>query len=150
MRSDGIFLGLDPRWSVARVVDSPVPSPGTVAFQLAAGIAALSCLGIPAAEEWAAPIEAVDQSLNSGGGPRPRRGAPTSSSGSPRKTGRASRSWGSLGLEDDETLRNLMVTFKPHILHFFCHGRSLVAPTSNWPPRPTGSRRRRCPPVPGT
>jgi hypothetical protein len=121
----GIFLGLEPRWSVARVVDSTVPSPGTVAFQPPLRIAALlSCLDIPAAEEWAALIEAVDQS------PMPVEilalvGEPDLEQQIADEGRPGVHVLGIPGPEDDEMLRNLVVTFKPHILHFFCHGSIL-------------------------
>ena len=121
----GIFLGLEPRWSVARVVDSAVPSPGTVAFQPPLRIAALlSCLDVPAAEEWAALIEAVDQS------PIPVEilalvGEPHLEQQIADEQRPGVQVFGIPGPEDDEALRTLVRTFKPHILHFFSHGSIL-------------------------
>jgi hypothetical protein len=118
----GTFLGLEPRWSVARVVDSTVPLPGTVAFQPPLRIAALlSCLEISAADEWAALIEAVD------GSPVPVEilalvGEPDLEQQIADEGRPGVRVLGIPGPEDDEELRNQVVTFRPHILHFFCHG----------------------------
>ena len=121
----GIFLGLEPRWSVARVIDSTIPLSGAVAFQPPLRITALlSCLGIPAADEWAALIEAVDET------PVPVEilalvGEPDleqqiADEGRPNV-----RVLGVPGPGDDEELRRQVVTFRPHIIHFFCHGSML-------------------------
>jgi hypothetical protein len=118
----GTFLGLEPRWSVARVVDSTIPSPGTVAFQPPLPIAALlSCLDISAADEWAALIGAVDRS------PVPVEilalvGEPDLEQQIADEGRPDVRVLGIPGPEDDDELRNQVVTFRPHILHFFCHG----------------------------
>lgn len=50
----GDFLGLDERWAVGRIVETISPLPGSWLLQPPLRIAALlSCLGVPAADEWA-------------------------------------------------------------------------------------------------
>jgi len=119
---DGTFLGLEPRWSVARVVDSAVKLPGTVAFQPPLRIAVLlSCLGISAADEWARLIQAVQASavpveiLALVGEPDVEE--TIAKQAHPNVTVA-----GIPGADDFPELREQVVTFRPHVLHLFCHG----------------------------
>ncbi|WP_161958392.1 CHAT domain-containing protein [Ornithinimicrobium cavernae] len=50
---DGAFLGLDERWAVGRIVETVSPLPGSWRLEPPLRLAAvLSCLGVPAADEW--------------------------------------------------------------------------------------------------
>jgi hypothetical protein len=119
---DGTFLGLDGRFSVARVVESEIPSPGAAAIDPPLRIAALlSSLDITAVEEWRRLVEAIDRSpvpvelLLVTGEPElegqvieaPRSGVRLTTLPEPE-------AWGDLQRE--------LAEFGPHILHFFCHG----------------------------
>lgn len=117
---DGDFLGLDERWAVGRIVTSPIISEPYWYFAPPLRIAAvLSCLGIPAADEWqalqdavaAVPDTEVDllvvvsepglyEQLSGEGGPAHLAMMP----------------------EDLADLQRLVADFRPHLLHFFCHG----------------------------
>ncbi|MFJ1704889.1 CHAT domain-containing protein [Kitasatospora sp. NPDC088346] len=117
---DGDFLGLDERWAVGRIVSSPIVGEPYWYFAPPLRIAAvLSCLGIPAADEWqafqdalaAVPGAAVEllvvvsehalyEQLSGEGGPAHLEMMP----------------------EDLADLQRLVAGFRPHLLHFFCHG----------------------------
>ncbi|WP_033822521.1 CHAT domain-containing protein [Kitasatospora sp. MBT63] len=116
----GEFLGLDERWSLGRIVNSPIVREPYWYLEPPVRIAVvLSCLGIPAADEWQAlrdavaaapgvPVELLvvvsekelyEQVLDEGGGVRVE-----------------------LVPEDLADLQRLISGFRPHLLHFFCHG----------------------------
>ncbi len=119
---DGTFLGLERRWSVARVVDSTDKLPGAVAFQPPLRITVLlSCLGISAADEWAGLMQVVD------GSPVPVEilalvGEPDLEEQIAEERRPDVTVLGIPGPEDVQELRRQVLTFRPHILHFFCHG----------------------------
>lgn len=125
---DGTFLGLDSRWSVARLVDSANPQNGPRPFRPPLRIAALlSCFGIPAAEEWAGLREAVERS------PVPVEllvmvGEPDLEDVIANEGLANVEVTGLRGPEDAAELRRAISTFRPHVLHFFCHGSTDQGP----------------------
>jgi hypothetical protein len=135
---DGTFVSLEPRWSVARVVDSRTPTAGTVTFRPPLRIAALlSSLDVPAADEWAALRDAASAS------PVPVEilamiGEPDLETQIAEAEQPGVTVMGIPGPEDDDELRSQLATFKPHILHFFCHGSTAggahleLATQSDW------------------
>jgi hypothetical protein len=134
---DGTFLGLDDRWSVARTVISQVPQSGIRAFEPPLRVAALlSCFGIPAEQEWAELAAAVERSpvpvklLVFAGEPQ----LQDTVADSPLDVEVA-------GLPDPgyvDQLKRKIASFRPHVLHFFCHGSTdqgahlELATTADW------------------
>jgi len=135
---DGTFVGLDLRWSIARVVASRIPQPGTRPFAPPLRIAVLlSCFGVPAAQEWAE-IEAavrgtaLDVELLVFAGE------------SDLADTIAQSNLPGLHVEGvpepafaDELKRGI-AKFRPHVIHFFCHGSTDQGPhlelasTADW------------------
>lgn len=127
----GEFVGLDERWGLGRIVDSPAPVSQFHMFTPPLRIAAvLSCLGIPAADELralrsatcAAPglqiellvivseehlYDSIRAEINAGTAPGVR----------------VELIPGQLG-----RLQRAVTAFKPHVLHFFCHGSTQDGP----------------------
>lgn len=61
--NEGRFLGLDERWAVGRIVETVVPVDGYRHFDPPLRVAAvLSCLGVPAVDEWIALRTALESS----------------------------------------------------------------------------------------
>jgi hypothetical protein len=127
----GDFLGLDERWAAGRIVraaagGAPWPFPP---LRVAA---VLSCLGVPAEAEWAALRDAV--------GPLARAGLPTemrlvvSEPGLHETIEREAGAGATPKLSvtfvppELEELQSAIASFKPHILHFFCHGSAAGTP----------------------
>jgi hypothetical protein len=119
----GLYFGLEQRWSVARVVDSLVKLPGTIAFRPPLRIAVfLSCLGIPAEEEWAGLMAAVDEATQLPIEILAFVGEPDledkiAQEARPNVTVTAVP-----GPEDLDEMQARVARFRPHVLHFFCHG----------------------------
>lgn len=129
--ANGEFLGLDERWAVGRIVDGPARTSSFHQFQPPLRVAAvLSCLGIPAADEWSALLAAVSGQaavdvellvLVS----EPDLHAQVSefvasSDGPPTRVELVSTQ-----LHD---VQEVVAGFRPHVLHFFCHGSARGSP----------------------
>lgn len=127
----GEFVGLDERWGLGRIVDSPTPVSQFYTFTPRLRIAAvLSCLNIPAADELRALRDAMaeapdleielliivseEQLYNN---VRAEIGAGTATNVH-------------LELIPDELsrLQQIVTEFGPHVLHFFCHGSAQGGP----------------------
>jgi CHAT domain len=117
----GNFLGLDERWAIGRIVDGARISAGAAEFAPPLKLAVvLSCLGVPAADEWQALLDSI-------------RTVPTlpvellvlASEDDLAATISETR-----GLPvtveqvppDTPALQARIGAFDPHVLHFFCHG----------------------------
>jgi hypothetical protein len=128
---DGNFLGLDERWSIGRIVDGPATA--TPYWHLSPPLriaAVLSCLGVPAADEWRALMNAVasapaldvqllvvvseeqlyDQIKAEIDG------------------GKAPGALVEFVPAEPEELQSMVRAFRPHLLHFFCHGSADGSP----------------------
>ncbi|HEY3684001.1 MAG TPA: CHAT domain-containing protein [Streptosporangiaceae bacterium] len=136
------FLGLDPRWPLGRVVDgaSVVPAYPTLPSPLSVAVV-LSCLRVPAADEW----RALWSALAPGGALGPYRllvlvsepdlyrelAGPAEAAGDDRL--RVAK------IADRDSLLAALDGFEPHVLHLFCHGSARggaphleLAVTSDW------------------
>lgn len=135
--TSGDFLGLDERWAVGRIVETISPVPGNWLFEPPLRVGAvLSCLGVPAAEEWASlraaceattlPLEVLvlvsEESLQ-------------------QEIAAAGLDWVRVEFVPS-TVSDLAVRlqqFDAHVLHLFCHGLSTetsphlqIAVRSDW------------------
>lgn len=119
---DGSFLGLDERWAVGRIVESISPLPGTWLFEPPLRIAAvLSCLGVPAADEWEAlrgaceaaqvPVELL---------------VLVSEDGLQQQISDAGLDWVTVDFVPSTVvdIASRLQLFNAHVLHMFCHGLS--------------------------
>lgn len=123
----GDFLGLDSRWPVGRVTSGARPAPGPWRLDGPLRIAAvLSCLGVPAEEEWQALRTAVEAA-----------GLDVSvlvlvSENELFKTIEdADLPWVREVRKvpgDLADLQRVLTGFGPHVLHLFCHGSAADAP----------------------
>jgi CHAT domain len=126
----GKFLGLDERWAFGRIVDGPAKTAASWQFTPPLRIAAiLSCLDVPAIDEWRALKKAIraanlevevlavvsEETLF-----EHIRGEVA------KGTSPAVRV--ELVPPDLEELQELVKDFRPHILHFFCHGSTEGGP----------------------
>lgn len=141
----GEFLGLDERWAVGRIVDSPAVSRPYWHFTPPLRFAAiLSCLGVPAGAEWQAIREALttapgfdvtqllivsEESLYT----------ELSALADEHPTGgKAPPFTVELIPPELDQLQESIKRYRPHILHFFCHGsveggpHLLLATKSDW------------------
>ncbi len=117
---NGDFLALDPRWPVSRLVHPVDRVAGVRAFRPPLRVAlVLSCLGIPAADEWrriwavlaAAPFAVEVLALVS----EVTLHGEIAALGDPRIT--------LAGVPADiPALTQRVASFQPDVLHFFCHG----------------------------
>lgn len=131
----GEFLGLDERWAVGRIVDSPTIDRPFWHFRPPLRIAAvMSCLGVPAVDEWHAIRDAVMtvpeieiELLTVVSEP----GLYTELS----ELAKAQRQWGEsphlrveMMPQEQSELQEMVRRFGPHLLHFFCHGSTEDGP----------------------
>lgn len=134
---DGTFMGLDPRWSIARMVKPRVGDPGARPFAPPLRMAVmLSCWDIPADQEWAELEAAV-------------RATPLAVellvfAGEPELQGTIANSGLSVQVEGvpeperADELKRQIAAFRPHVVHFFCHGSTNQGPhlelasTADW------------------
>ena len=137
---DGVFLGLDERWSIGRIVDPGRAPAASCDLQLPLRIAAvLSALGVPAAPEWESlrdsvaaaglPVDLLvlaseDELAGAIAATPPPAGVTITVERVPATT---------------EALQERIRAFDPHVLHFFCHGSAQghapyvqVAVSSDW------------------
>ena len=122
----GDYLGLDARWSLARMVQPPVPAAPFYTLDPPLHIAAvLSCLGISAAGELAALRGAIQAMGN--------RQVKLFVIASEEQlivdlqaemaAGTAPEIYAVLPMPGDlASLQGMVSGFRPHVLHFFCHG----------------------------
>ncbi|HEX6871136.1 MAG TPA: CHAT domain-containing protein [Micromonosporaceae bacterium] len=114
------FLSLDPRWPVGRIVPGARPEPTPWRLDPPLRIAAvLSCLGVPADEEWQALRAAVEES-----GLDCRVCLLVSENELYQRIEAARLPWADLAKvpSDYAGLQSLITRFNPHVLHLFCHG----------------------------
>src|SRR5262249_32794850 len=119
----GDYLGLDERWAVGRIVDGPGQLAPLWHFAPPLRIAAvLACLGVEAADEWRALRETVAAS-----GLDVRVLAVVSEEelyDQIQAEIAAGAGWAQVALVPVQLdqLQRLVAGFRPHALHFFCHG----------------------------
>jgi hypothetical protein len=121
---NGDFLGLDDRWSVGRMIAGRTPAalpwPFTPPLRVAA---VLSCLGVPAEPEWRALSEALEAD-----DPPVHLLVFVSEEQLYEELENLSNDESAPFLEvalvpsDLSELQERVAKFKPHVLHFFCHG----------------------------
>ena len=127
---DGEFLSLDERWAIGRLVDSQAFRHSFWQFTPPLRIAAvLSCLDVPAAEEWNALESAIMDA--------PEIEADVLvfvSEADLYDELRTTKGRGSFGLRVEKVprelwkLQQMVREFKPNLLHFFCHGSAQDGP----------------------
>ncbi|MEV4174072.1 CHAT domain-containing protein [Nonomuraea sp. NPDC049709] len=143
---DREFLALDPRWPVGRIIPGrrPVSPPWTLDRPLRVA-AILSCLGVPAMDEYLALVEGLNK---------------VRGTYELRLFISENELWSeiepdlppSVSLfkvpQDHGELRERIREFRPHVLHLFCHGSAVgtphleVAVSSDWSNPDEGSRHR--------
>lgn len=120
--TDGQFLGLDERWAVGRIVETVIPVEGYRHFEPPLRVAAvLSCLGVPAAQEWTAlhtalgastmPVELL---------------ALVSEDALHAQISAAAPAWVTVEFVPSTVaaMATRLQEFNAHVLHLFCHGLS--------------------------
>jgi hypothetical protein len=132
------FLALDARWPVGRIVSGPRTAAPVLSLEPPLRIAAvLSCLGVPAAEEW----DALRNALQPAGQANKARLLLFVSEDDLYTTiDAAALPWVEVAPVPSEyaDLQSRIAGFRPHVLHFFCHGSSSwgphleVAVASDW------------------
>ena len=144
---DGNFLGLDERWSLARIVEPTRRGPKRFEMTLPIRIAAvLSCLGVPAYGELAALCDAMVESRLAN---YTQLLVFTSEEDVYNKVQQKMAStpgrFESFNVRfvpnDLDELCDSIKSFEPHVLHFFCHGSKSdasieVATKSSWQTNP--------------
>lgn len=133
----GDFLGLDERWAVGRLVETISPLPGNWLFEPPLRIAAvLSCLGVPAADEWAS----LRAACESAGLPL-RLLVLVSEESLHQEITAAGLDWVSVEFVPSTVsdMASRLQQFDAHVLHLFCHGLSTetsphlqIAVRSDW------------------
>lgn len=120
--AEGRFLGLDERWAVGRIVETVIPVDGYWHFEPPLRLAAiLSCLGVPAIDEWTALRAAVEATA-----------LPlellvlVSEDTLHAEISQSAPPWVHVEFVPS-TVAEMQVRlqqFNPHVLHMFCHGLS--------------------------
>jgi hypothetical protein len=124
---DGTFLALDERWGVARIVDGALSSPAQGLFTPPLKLAVvLSCLGVPAADEW----KALWDSLAAFPGLPVEVLALVSEDSLDIQLVRSALPGVTVDSvpRDARQLKERISCFDPHVLHFFCHGSTEGSP----------------------
>lgn len=127
--TQGIFFALDLRWPIGRIADALAtqPAPPFYKFEGALRLAAvLSALDVPAAVEWQNLRQAIDAARAAGlpvevlllAGEEALHDAVVAESASGALTGVTVK----LIEATADKLEAALDAFKPHLLHFFCHG----------------------------
>ena len=137
----GDFLGLDPRWSLARAIEPRTPAAPFYRLTPPVRIAAvLSCLGVPAQGE----LRALREAAREAGTGKVEILVIASEEQlildlqAERDAGEAQEVHDVKVVPTDvPTLQRMIADFKPHVLHFFCHGSAegkhiLVARKTDW------------------
>ncbi|HLS46464.1 MAG TPA: CHAT domain-containing protein [Ornithinicoccus sp.] len=134
---EGDFLGLDERWAGGRIVETISPLPGVWRFEPPLRVAAvLSCLGVPAADEWAALRDACAAT-----GLPVRLLVLVSEEALHEEIAAAGLDWVTVEFVPPtvQEIGERLQMFDAHVLHMFCHGLSTetsphlqVAVRSDW------------------
>src|SRR5690606_39275015 len=134
---EGDFLGLDERWAGGRIVETISPVPGVWRFEPPLRVAAvLSCLRVPAADEWAALRDACAAT-----GLPVRLLVLVSEEALHEEIAAAGLDWVTVEFVPPtvQEIGERLQMFDAHVLHMFCHGLSTetsphlqVAVRSDW------------------